>query len=164
MISATRRNRFYAKRRFERMKRHPVWTETGSSICVCVLCRSGIHWLYFRPSFRRSRVPTAAFWICSQNRTWLLPKCSRCGHYIFGGWTPPEFVNNFICLVQNLDIPRERRDGAAHGGTAGRGGTVQDGTPTNRFAQETTVPRTLQGIEQTCPERFLRGTNKRNAM
>ena len=32
------------------------------------------------------------------------------------------------------------------------------------FAQETTVPRTLQGIEETCLERLFRGTNKRNAL
>ena len=34
MISATRRNRFYAKRRPERMKRHPVWRKMDSSMCA----------------------------------------------------------------------------------------------------------------------------------
>ena len=46
----------------------------------------------------------------------------------------PVFVES-----KNPDIPRAGRDGAAHGGTAGRGGDGQDGTPTDRFAQETTV-------------------------
>ena len=51
----------------------------------------------------------------------------------------------------------------ASGRTAGRrSGTAQDGTPTERFAQETSVPRTPQGIEDTSPERPPRSTNKRN--
>ena len=32
----------------------------------------------------------------------------------------------------------------------GRGGAGQDGTPTSRFDQETTVPLTLKGIESNC--------------
>ena len=49
--------------------------------------------------------------------------------------------------------------------TAGRGGGAgQDRTPTERFAQETTVPRTFQGIEHTYPELLPRSTNKRNPM
>ena len=47
-------------------------------------------------------------------------------------------------------------------GAEGRSGTGQDGTPTDRLAQETTVPRTFQGIVHTCPEHFVRSTNKRN--
>ena len=35
------------------------------------------------------------------------------------------------------------RVGAAHGGAAGRGEAGQNGASTDRFAQETTVPRTL---------------------
>ena len=51
------------------------------------------------------------------------------------------------------------------GRTAGRrGGAGQDGTPTKRFAQETSVPRTLRGIENTSPERLSRRTNKGNPM
>ena len=68
MNSATRRNRFYAKRRPERMKRHPVWRKMGSSMCVCVLRRDGAVYGRFRSSFRRSRVPTAAYGIYSSNR------------------------------------------------------------------------------------------------
>ena len=46
--------------------------------------------------------------------------------------------------------------------TAGpRGGIDQNGSPTERFAQGT-ISRTLQGIENTCPERLSRSTNKRN--
>ena len=38
--------------------------------------------------------------------------------------------------------------------TAGwRGGIRQNGTPTDRFAEMTAVPRTLQGIEQARPQR-----------
>ena len=56
--------------------------------------------------------------------------------------------------IQNPDIARAGRVGAAHGGAAGLGGAGQDGTPTERFAQETPDPRTPQGIERTCPERL----------
>ena len=73
-----------------------------------------------------------------------------------------EVLCKLSCRIQSQHIPRACRVGAAHGGAAGRGGSGQDGTPTDRFAQETTVPRTLQGIEQTCPERLFRSTNKRN--
>ena len=45
-----------------------------------------------------------------------------------------------------------------------RGGVGQDWMPTELFAQETSVPRTLQGIEDTSPERLSRSTNKRNPM
>ena len=44
------------------------------------------------------------------------------------------------CRFQNPDIPRAGRDGAAHGGTAGRGGTGQDGTPTDRSAPRNNRP------------------------
>ena len=54
------------------------------------------------------------------------------------------------CRIQNLDIPQAGRVGAAPGGAAGRGGAGQDGRPTERFAQGTTVPRTAQGIKHNC--------------
>ena len=60
-----------------------------------------------------------------------------------------------ICRIQNPDIPRAGRVGAAHGGAAGRGGAGQHGTPTDRFAQEITVLRTLQGTVCNCSERFF---------
>ena len=48
--------------------------------------------------------------------------------------------------------------------TAGwRGGVRQDWMPTEMFAQETSLPRTLQSIEDTSP-RLPRSTNKRNPM
>ena len=75
--------------------------------------------------------------------------------------SPKDFVT---CRTQNPDIPRAGRVRAAHGGVAGRGGAGQGGTQTDRFAQDTTVPRTRQGMVHTCPERFLRSTNKRNPM
>ena len=61
-------------------------------------------------------------------------------------------------------VSQAGRVGAAHGQAAGWGGAGQDGTPTNRFAQGTTVSSTRQGIEHTCPERLFRSTNKRNPM
>ena len=54
------------------------------------------------------------------------------------------------CRVQNPVIPQAGRGGAAHGGAAGPGRAGQDGTPTGRFAQETTVPLARQCIEDTC--------------
>ena len=48
--------------------------------------------------------------------------------------------------------------------TAGRGGVGQDWTPTEQFAQGTSLPRTLQSIENILPERLSRSTNKRNPM
>ena len=42
------------------------------------------------------------------------------------------------------------------------GGVGQDWVPTELFAQETKVPCTLQGIEETSLQRFSRSTNKRN--
>ena len=43
-----------------------------------------------------------------------------------------------------------RRSGGAGRGRAGQGGAEQDGTPTDRFAQETTVPVALPGIEDNA--------------
>ena len=54
------------------------------------------------------------------------------------------------CRVQNPDIPRAGKDGAAHGGTAGQGGDGQDGTSTGRSAQEITAPLIFQTIEKTA--------------
>ena len=44
------------------------------------------------------------------------------------------------CRVHNPDIPQAGRDVAAHGGTAGRGGDGQHGTPMGRFAKEDNHP------------------------
>ena len=52
--------------------------------------------------------------------------------------------------------------GAQRGGWARR--ARQDGTPTGFSAQDTTVPRVLQGIEDNCPEHLLGSTNKGNPM
>ena len=49
-----------------------------------------------------------------------------------------------ICWIQGPDIPQAGRGGAAHGEAAGRSGAGQDGTPTGRSAQETTVSLALQ--------------------
>ena len=68
------------------------------------------------------------------------------------------------CRIQNPDIPRAGRGSAAHGGAAGWGGAGQNGTPTVRFAQETTVPLTPQTIEENLPGRASGSTNKENPM
>ena len=52
--------------------------------------------------------------------------------------------------------------GARRGGWAGR--ARQDGTPTCLFAQNITVPRALQGIENKFPEHPFGSTNKGNPM
>ena len=52
------------------------------------------------------------------------------------------------------------RSGARRGGGAGRVG--QDGTPTERFAQETAVPCAPQGAIYNCLERPFRSTNNGN--
>ena len=74
-------------------------------------------------------------------------------------------IDNLLEKVWNLSNPKPEhttggRIEAAHGGAAGRGGAGQNGTPTDRLAQETSDPRNLQGIEHTCPERLFRSTNK----
>ena len=47
--------------------------------------------------------------------------------------------------------------------TAGRReGVGQDWAPTEQFAQETSVPRTVQGIVKVLRESLSRSTNKRN--
>ena len=56
------------------------------------------------------------------------------------------------------------RVAAVHGRAAGQGGAGQDGTPTDWFAQETTVPRALQSIEDNCPGHLFGSTNKGNPM
>ena len=52
--------------------------------------------------------------------------------------------------------------GAQRGGWARR--ARQNGTPTGLSAQDTTVTRVPQGIENNCPEHLFRSTNKRNPM
>ena len=69
-----------------------------------------------------------------------------------------------ICRIQNSDIPRAGRDGAAHGGTAGRGGDGQGATPTGRLAQETAVSPTFQTVEENPPGRVSSSTNTGNPM
>ena len=68
----------------------------------------------------------------------------------------------FTCRIQDPDIPRARRDGAAHGGAAGRRGDGQDGTPTGRFSQEITDTLTPHTIEENPPGRALGSTNNGN--
>ena len=54
--------------------------------------------------------------------------------------TPPNLrLVEFTCRFQNPNIPRARRCGAAHGGTAGLSGDEQQMTPTGRFTQEETA-------------------------
>ena len=68
--------------------------------------------------------------------------------------------------------PVESKTRTHHGrvgsGGAQRGGWTrrarQDGTPTGFSAQDTTVTRVLQGIEDNCPEHLFGSTNKRNPM
>ena len=65
-------------------------------------------------------------------------------------------ANKCTCRTPNPDIPRAVRVGSAQGAAAGRGGAGQDGTSSDRIAQETTDHRSLQGIERNCPARLIR--------
>ena len=68
-----------------------------------------------------------------------------------------DLAEHTICQVQNPDIPRAGRGGAAHGG-AGQDadGTVCPGD--NRFCF---AVQGSQGIVDDCPERLFGSTNKR---
>ena len=52
--------------------------------------------------------------------------------------------------------------GARQGSWAGR--ARQDGTPTGLFAQDITVPRAPQRIEEKCLEQLFESKNKENLM
>ena len=67
-------------------------------------------------------------------------------------------------LVESKTRTYHGRDGAAHGGTAGQDGDGQGGTPTGRFAQETTDPLTHQTIEENLLGRVSGRTDKGNPM
>ena len=80
----------------------------------------------------------------------------------------PSFLNIFpeartseiVCKPVDSKT-RTYHERVGSGRTAGRrGGARQDETPTEQFAQETSVPRTPQGNEDTSPERLSRSTNK----
>ena len=66
------------------------------------------------------------------------------------------------CRIQNPDIPRAARVGAAHGGAAGRSRAGRDADGTVRPGDNR--PSYPQSIEEKCPERPPRSTNKRNPM
>ena len=51
-----------------------------------------------------------------------------------------------------------------HSGAAGQGGARQDGTPTDWFAQDATVQRALQSIEDNCPTHFLGNPKKKGIL
>ena len=59
------------------------------------------------------------------------------------------------CVIPSVESQtRTYHERIGSGRTAGRRGEAgQDGTPTEQFALETTVPRTSQGIEDMSPER-----------
>ena len=65
------------------------------------------------------------------------------------------YIYKHTCRIQKPDIPRASRGGAAQGEAAGWGRDGQDGTPTNRFAQNTTVPRVPQASNTTVLNVFL---------
>ena len=69
-----------------------------------------------------------------------------------------------IYRMQNPEISRAGQAGCARrGGRAvGRGGDEQNETPTDRFAQKTTVPHTFQTIEDKPSGRIPGSTSKRN--
>ena len=99
------------------------------------------------------------------------PPCAptRPARGMFGFWTRQVCTNTELryvqtCRIQNTDIPRASRGGAADGGLARQGETRQFGTPTDRSTQETSVHLALKGIKDNCPERLLERTNKAKPM
>ena len=62
------------------------------------------------------------------------------------GYQALAFLLHRTCRVQNPDIPRAVRIEHTKGQ---RGRAGQDGTATEQFARERSVPRTLQGNEDT---------------
>ena len=71
----------------------------------------------------------------------------------------PGMKKLYTCRVQNPDIPRAGRGGAAQGASAEPGQAGPEGTSTVRLAQETFVPRVHQVTEDSCPERPFGSTN-----
>ena len=69
-----------------------------------------------------------------------------------------------IVLYLSNPKPQSGRDGAAHCGTAGRGGDKQDRTSTGLFAQEIIVPPTLQTIEKDPSGRAPESKNRKSFM
>ena len=85
MISATRRNRSYAKRHPERMKRRRFCRTIDSSIASEFYAVPAIDYGRSRSLFWRSRLPTAAFGLYSSDRVWWhLVSAARAGN-IFSG-------------------------------------------------------------------------------
>ena len=72
-------------------------------------------------------------------------------------------IRIIICRVQNPDLPRAGRYGAAHCGTAGPGGDEQHRTPTGRFHQEKNAPLTLQTMEKITSWACLRRHEQRKS-
>ena len=77
-------------------------------------------------------------------------------------------ISNLRNIVLGLPVDSKTR---TYNGKVGLGctarqqdGVGQDRTPTEQFAQDTCVPRTIQGIEDSSPQRLSRSTNKRNSM
>ena len=104
-----------------------------------------------RPNLRRRRSKIGVFFVLRTGTTKMWD------FFEDGGSSK----NIPTCSIQNSDILRARQFGATHGEAAGRGAAGQDGTPTGRFAWKTTVSLTLQTIEHTCPEHFVKITNEK---
>ena len=102
-----------------------------------------------RPLGRHIRVRCKSESMSVSSDTWFRCPWGQEGR-LYPGQTDPS-ASRSACRIQNPDIPRAGRGGAAHGRAAGRSGAGQGGTPTGRFAQEAIDPFAFQGIEDNCP-------------
>ena len=101
------------------------------------------------------------------DRTVGVPSC-RAPPCPAGCRAPPCLYPPVVCPGFGFDKPIESKTRTYHGRVAPgraagwRGGVGQDCSPTGLCTWRTFLPRTLQSIEVTSPERPPRSTNKRN--
>ena len=82
-----------------------------------------------------------------------------------GNWAKQDVDRSGGSKAKSVESKPEHTTGGSSLGAWRTAGQGRVGLGANRIvAQETRVPRTLQGIEDTSPERFSRSRNKRNPM
>ena len=85
---------------------------------------------------------------------------SLCFHFFASRFKSFRHAASTIRRIQNPDIQRAGRGGAAHGRVAGRSGARQVRTPADQFPREITDHPALLVIDNNCPECVLGSLNK----